>query len=129
MDVSVKIENTLYNQKLARKIRDLNDELKNNIQVSFNDDITLIILEGESIFIPNKELLPRDSIISGIIKKRDQYVEIQPKEKGKIVNLRLDSELVEELSRIRQHVSNKTQHDIILDVFRKGIEQYNNEKD
>ncbi|MDQ0338228.1 hypothetical protein J2S00_001012 [Caldalkalibacillus uzonensis] len=127
MDVTIEMKNTVENQHLARQIRSLNEDLENQIYIRFNENVTKIILEGNMIYIPDKKSLPQDSRITGVLRKKNRHYILKPKEKSKTVNLHLDSELVEELTRIRQHVRNKTQHEILLELFKKGLEQYHHE--
>lgn len=66
-------------------------------------------------------------VIEGQTKETEKGYEVRPKDKGKTINLHLDAELVAELNEIKNHVMSKTQHDIILDLFKKGLDQYNKE--
>ncbi len=129
MKVKIKLTNTTKNQELARKIRDANQEIDNSINISFNKDLTEIYFEGEYIWIPEKNWFNEEMVLEGQAKMKENGYDIQPKDKGKTVNIHIDADLVAELNEIKQHVLNKTQHDIVLELFKKGLDQYNKEKD
>jgi len=123
----IKLENNVPNQENARKIREANRKANNMIDISFKEDLTEIYFEGERILIPEKSMFTEDILVSGQVKEKDEVIEIFPKDKGKTVNLHLDADLVAELNEIKNHVASKTQHDIILELFKKGLDQYNKE--
>jgi hypothetical protein len=129
MKAQIKLENNFMNQEIAREIRDRNRDEENLLQVSFSDDLSAIILEGEKIWIPEKELLTDELSIEGNIKEIGKRYEITPKDRGKTVNLHLDVDLVAELEQIKSHVKNKTQHDLLLEFFKRGLDQYKKEKE
>lgn len=127
MKAKIKLENNVPNQENARKIREANRKANNMLDISFKEDLTEIYFEGERILIPEKSMFTEDMLVSGQIKEKDDEIEIFPKDKGKTVNLHLDADLVAELNEIKNHVASKTQHDIILELFKKGLDQYNKE--
>ncbi|MFT8322292.1 MAG: hypothetical protein ABF649_15455 [Bacillus sp. (in: firmicutes)] len=127
MKVKIKLENTVENQTIGRNIRDLNREVNNSIDISFNSDLSEIYFEGEEILIGQKDWISSEMLVEGQIKEKENGYIIQPKDKGKTINLYLDAELVEELNEIRRHVISKTQHDIVLEVFKKGLDQFKND--
>ncbi|MCM3587546.1 hypothetical protein M3182_17560 [Mesobacillus maritimus] len=127
MKAKIKLENNVPNQENARKIREANRKANNMIDISFKEDLTEIYFEGERILIPEKSMFTEDILVSGQVKEKDEVIEIFPKDKGKTVNLHLDADLVAELNEIKNHVASKTQHDIILELFKKGLDQYNKE--
>ncbi|MCM3671191.1 hypothetical protein M3181_19720 [Mesobacillus maritimus] len=127
MKAKIKLENNVPNQENARKIREANRNANNMIDISFKEDLTEIYFEGERILIPEKSMFTEDILVSGQVKEKDEVIEIFPKDKGKTVNLHLDADLVAELNEIKNHVASKTQHDIILELFKKGLDQYNKE--
>ncbi|KIL73208.1 hypothetical protein [Bacillus badius] len=128
MKAKIKLTNTVPNQEIARKIKRANQAINNVLDISFAKDLSAIFFEGEIIVIPEKAWFSDSVILEGQAKETDNGYEIRPKDKGKTINLHLDAELVAELNEIRQHVMSKTQHEIILDLFKKGLEQYNKEK-
>lgn len=119
--------NTLENQHIARQLRDANRQADNTLHVSFDADLKYIILKGNQIVVPDKHVFSDEMNIEGELKKKGKGYLIQPKDKGKTVNLHLDSELVSELEEIKRHVQSKTQHDLLLTVFKKGLAQYKSE--
>lgn len=127
MKVKVKLPNTVENQEIARKIKQANEKANNALDISFEKDLSKIFFEGDWILIPDKSYFSNDIIIEGYAKETENSYEIRPKDKGKTINLHLDAELVAELNEIKNHVMSKTQHDIILDLFKKGLDQYNKE--
>ncbi|MFT9848012.1 hypothetical protein [Aneurinibacillus sp. REN35] len=127
--VSIEIKNTNDNILIARKIRDANKGAIEGFTLKFTEDNSAIVIEGEKLFIPDKMLLTSDMKISGMIKPLPDGFEILDEEKGKTVNLHLDAELVKEINVIRSYVKSKTQHDVLLELFKKGLEQYKKEND
>jgi hypothetical protein len=123
----IRLENTVSNQDKARRIREANRKGENMLDISFKEDLTEIFIEGERILVPEKSLFHEEMLMSGTVKEKDGSIEILPQDKGKTVNLHLDAELVAELNEIKNHVMSKTQHDIILELFKKGLDQYNKE--
>ncbi len=121
------MKNTPENQAIARQIRDANRTIANPIDISFKQDLTEIFFEGELIWIPKKDWFKSDMLLEGQVKNKEKGLEITPKDKGKTINLHLDADLVAELNEIRNHVMSKTQHDIVLELFKKGLDQYNKE--
>ncbi|MET3507376.1 hypothetical protein [Halalkalibacter oceani] len=129
MKVKIKLENTTSNQEIARQIRDANERAHNPVSISFNETLSEIYFEGEYISIPEADWFSDDMLLEGQVKQSEAGLEIHPKDKGKTVNIHFDADLVAELNEIKQHVRNKTQHEIVLELFRKGLDQYNKEKD
>ncbi|KAB7705590.1 hypothetical protein F9802_13720 [Bacillus aerolatus] len=127
MKAKIQLTNNVQNQEIARKIKQSNQGKNNLLDISFEKDLSKIFFEGEYIWIPDKSWFSNDMLIEGYAKEDDDGYEIRPKDKGKTINLHLDAELVAELNEIRNHVMSKTQHDIILDLFKKGLDQYNKE--
>ncbi|MGO0061227.1 hypothetical protein ACTID9_14600 [Brevibacillus fluminis] len=127
MKVKITLENNACNQEKGRLIRDANRELGYPLHISFSEDLTRIVMEGEHIYLPDREMLSPDLSVEGQLKEKGKGYEIFPKDKGKTVNLHLDSELVAELEQIKQHFHHKTQHDVLLELFKKGIDQYKTE--
>ncbi|MGP7818179.1 hypothetical protein [Niallia sp. 01092] len=127
MKAKIKMKNTTKNQEIGRKIRDSNHKDGNLIEISFNSDLSEIFFEGEEISITQKEWFSNDMLVEGQLKEKENGYIILPKDKGKTINLYLDSELVKELNEIRRHVISKTQHDIVLEVFKKGLDHYKKE--
>jgi len=128
MKAKIRLENNVPNQETARKIREANREANNPIEISFKEDLTEIVFEGERILIPEKTMFTEEMLVHGQVKEKADTIEIAPKDKGKTVNLHLDADLVAELNEIKNHIVSKTQHDIILEIFKKGMDQYNKEK-
>lgn len=125
MKVIIKIPNTLENQEISRSIRNLNQFHQCDISVFFSEDLQTILLEGKTILIPDASILDRHDIEhTGQLKPGEPVYKLIPLAKGKTVNLYLDAALVKELEEIRNHVSDKTQHDLLLDIFKQGIKQY-----
>jgi hypothetical protein len=118
------IQNTLENQEKARLIRNENRGSDHPVTISFSEDAAEIFFEGDLIRIPDSVPFELLTIVEGQEKKRDDGYDIQPADKGKTVNLHLDAGLVAELNEIRQHVMSKTQHDIILEIFKKGLDHF-----
>ncbi|WP_035101279.1 hypothetical protein [Aneurinibacillus terranovensis] len=127
--VVIEIKNTNENILIARKIRDENKNQNEKMKIHFSEDASKIIIEAEKIYIPDKRLLTDEMTINGVLHSRGKGVEIIAKEKGKTVNLHLDAELVKEIDNIRSYVKSKTQHDVLLELFKKGIEQYKKEQE
>ncbi len=124
MKAKLSLKNTLPNQEKGRQIRDANRNLEPALHISFSEDLAEIIIEGRQIVLPDKAMLTKDIVVEGQLKDKGKGYEILPKDRGKTVNLHLDSELVAELDQIRQHFHNKTQHDLLLELFKKGLDQY-----
>jgi hypothetical protein len=127
--VSIEIKNTNENILIARKIRDENKHVCEKFNLRFTEDNSTIIIEGEKLIIPEKKLLTKEMKINGILKPLPNGFEILDEEKGKTVNLHLDAELVKEINIIRSYVKSKTQHDVLLELFKKGLEQFKKEND
>jgi hypothetical protein len=127
MKAKIRLKNTIPNQEIARKMREANREANNLIDISFKEDLSEIFFEGERILIPEKSWFDEDMLVKGHAKEKDGVIEIFPQDKGKTINLHLDAELVAELNEIKNHIMSKTQHDIILDLFKKGLDLYNKE--
>ncbi|MMZ54317.1 hypothetical protein D1872_161360 [compost metagenome] len=127
--VSIEIKNTNNNILIARKIRDANKDSADGFNLKFTEDNSMIVMEGEKLTIPDKALLTGEMKVNGMIKPLSDGFEILDEEKGKTVNLHLDAELVKEINVIRSYVKSKTQHDVLLELFKKGLEQYKKEND
>lgn len=127
--VSILFPNTSDNQKIARQIRKFHKQRQQPLSVFFSEDATQLVLEAACLFIPDKSLLTTEAIINGLVNKTKSHYEIHPRTRGKTINLHLDSELVAELEEIRKHVQSKTQHDVILEMFIRGIRAYRDEQD
>lgn len=127
MKAKISLKNTIPNQEIARKMREANREANNPIDISFKEDLSEIFFEGERILIPEKSWFDEDMLVKGYAKEKDGAIEIFPQDKGKTINLHLDAELVAEINEIKNHIMSKTQHDIILDLFKKGLDLYNKE--
>lgn len=127
MRVKLKLPNEPFYQKVAREIRDLNQNKAQVIEISFPSDMSFIIFEGECISLINDNWFDEDMVMVGEIKAHDDLINIVPTTKGKTVNLKLDPGLTKELDSIRNHVLNKTQHEIVLEIFKKGLEEFNKE--
>jgi hypothetical protein len=127
--VSIEIKNTNENILIARKIRDENKRAANQFSLRFSEDNSSIIMEGEKLVIPEKKLLIEEMQIHGILRPYGNGFEITDGEKGKTVNLHLDAELVKEINTIRSYVKSKTQHDVLLELFKKGLEQFKRENE
>ncbi|MGC5323842.1 hypothetical protein [Brevibacillus sp. SYSU BS000544] len=127
--VSILFPNTPDNQKIARQIRKYHKQQQQPLSVFFSEDASQLVLESACLFIPDKSLLPTEAIINGLVNKTESHYEIHPRTRGKTINLHLDSELVAELEEIRKHVQSKTQHDVILEMFIRGIRAYREEQD
>lgn len=128
MRVKIKMKNTLENQQIGRKIRYANREISNSVEINFEKDLSEFHIEGKFIWIPKKTWFSNKMLIEGQVKEKGDGIEIKPKERGKTINLHLDADLVSELNEIRKHVLGKTQHDLVLELFKKGMDQYNKEK-
>ncbi|WP_146808084.1 hypothetical protein [Aneurinibacillus danicus] len=127
--VSIEIKNTNENILIARKIRDANKGSVDGFNLKFTEDNRTIVIEGEKLTIPDKALLTSEVKVNGILKPLANGFEILNEEKGKTVNLHLDAELVKEINVIRSYVKSKTQHDVLLELFKKGLEQFKKEND
>ncbi|MCP3762907.1 hypothetical protein NLX67_10960 [Domibacillus sp. A3M-37] len=124
MKAKINIQNTLDNQEKARLIRNENRSSGYPVTISFSEDAAEICFEGDLIRIPDSVPFDIIAVVDGQSKMRDGGYDIQPADKGKTVNLHLDAGLVAELNDIRQHVMSKTQHDIILEIFKKGLDHF-----
>ncbi|MBM7648623.1 hypothetical protein JOC78_001569 [Bacillus ectoiniformans] len=127
MKARIKLKNTTQNQEIARKLKEANKKNEYPVDISFSKDLTEIFFEGECIWIPKKEWFDESMLLEGYANEKESGYEIKPRDKGKTVNLHLDAELVAELNEIKNHVISKTQHDILLELFKKGLDQYNKE--
>ncbi|ALC82488.1 MULTISPECIES: hypothetical protein [Bacillus] len=127
MKANVRLINNKENQAIARQIRDYNLRTGNTVSISFEENLSEIVFSGEKILIPHKYWNKDNLIIEGEAKKEENDCLIEPSEKGKTVNLHLDAELVDELNKIKEHVLSKTQHEIVLELFKKGLHQYKRE--
>ncbi|GAB7388733.1 hypothetical protein BSNK01_25710 [Bacillaceae bacterium] len=128
MNARIRLKNVLENQEKARRLRDFNRQAGNSLLVSFSDDLSEIVLEGERIVIPEKSWLSGNVGVEGKLEENEIGYELSPQEKGKTVNLHLDAELVAELEQIKNHVRSKTQHEIVLELFKRGLSQYKEEQ-
>lgn len=128
MKANVRLKNNKENQAIARQIRDHNLHLENKVTISFEAGLSEILFSGEKILIPRAVWDKKLFIIDGEAREEKNNCVIEPSEKGKTVNLHLDAELVDELNKIKEHVLSKTQHEIVLDLFKKGLHQYKSEK-
>lgn len=124
MKVKLTLVNNPTNQEKGRIIRDANRDMGVPLHISFSDDLSKIVIEGEHIFLPKKSMLTDEILIDGQLKEKGRGYEIISKDKGKTVNLHLDSELAAELEQIKLHFQHKTQHDVLLELFKKGLDQY-----
>jgi hypothetical protein len=127
--VRIEIKNTNDNILIARKIRDQNKYQVDNFSLRFSEDNRMIIIEGSKLIVPDKKLLSDDIKTYGILHPRGEGFELLEEEKGKTVNLHLDAELVKEINTIRSYVKSKTQHEVLLEVFKRGLEQYRKEQE
>lgn len=124
MKAKIKIQNTPANQEKARLIRNETRSSGHPAAISFSEDVTDIFFESDLIRIPDSVPFDVITVLEGQSKMRDGGYDIQPVDKGKTINLHLDAGLVAELNDIRQHVLSKTQHDIILEIFKKGLDHF-----
>ncbi|MCI2253760.1 hypothetical protein L2D08_05215 [Domibacillus sp. PGB-M46] len=124
MKAKISIQNTRDNQEKARLIRDENRNSGHSLAISFSEDAKEIFFEGSMIQVPDRVAFGDITVLEGQVKKREGGFDVQQADKGKTVNLHLDAGLVAELNEIRQHVMSKTQHDIILEIFKKGLDHY-----
>lgn len=120
----ITLENTAVNQEISRTIRDFHKKKGQPLAIRFSEELTHIVLEAPCLLIPDPDCLGTHPVIDGHWRKCAGYYEIHPRNKGKIVNLHLDSELVAELEQIRARVSSKTQHEVILEMFVRGMRSY-----
>lgn len=127
-EVSLILPNTTEYQEICREIRDLHKKRNQPLTIYFSEGLTHIHLEAACLLLPDKRALSKEAKIEGTVKKMAGHYEIVPREKGKTINLYLDSELVAELEQIRSHVASKTQHEVILDMFIRGLRAYQAEK-
>jgi hypothetical protein len=125
---SITLVNTVENQEYCRQIRDLHKKKKQPLTIRFSEGLTHIVLEAACLYLPDKRLLGRDTVINGYVKKCARHYEIHPRGKGKTINLHLDSELVAELEQIRACVTSKTQHEVIRELFIRGIRSFQSEQ-
>ncbi|WP_019119290.1 hypothetical protein [Brevibacillus massiliensis] len=125
--VSLTLPNTTELQAFCRAIRDCHREREQPLAIRFSEQATHIVLEGPVILLPMHPPLPKEAKIVGTVKQVDNRHEIHPQEKGKTINLHLDSELVAELEQIRRHVARKTQHEVILEMFVRGLRSFQQE--
>jgi hypothetical protein len=126
---SITLVNTRENQELCRHIRDLHKKKKQPLTIRFSEGLTHIVLEADCLYLPDQHQLGRDTVIDGYVKKCSRHYEIHPRGKGKTINLHLDSELVAELEQIRTRVTSKTQHEVILELFIRGIRAFQAEQE
>lgn len=125
----IMLENTADNQELSRQIRDFHKKKGQPLAIRFSEELTHIILEAPCLYIPDPAHLDPRTIVDGQIRESGGHGEIHPRHKGKTVNLHLDSELVAELEQIRALVSSKTQHEVIRELFVRGMRAYLAEKE
>jgi hypothetical protein len=121
--------NTADNQELCRQIRDFHKKKGQPLNIRFDEGLTHIILEAPCLYVPEQKTLGKDAVVNGSVKKCTGHYEIHPRGKGKTINLRLDSELVAELEQIRAHVASKTQHEVILEMFIRGMRAFKAEQE
>lgn len=124
MKAKIAVPNTPACQEKARLIRDENRNSGNPVTISFSNDAKEIFFEGHLIQVPDSVSFDLITVIEGQVKKREGGCDVQQADRGKTINLHLDAGLVSELNEIRQHVMSKTQHDIILEIFKKGLDHY-----
>ncbi|USG68110.1 hypothetical protein NDK47_12845 [Brevibacillus ruminantium] len=126
---SLMLTNTFENQEVSRQIRDFHKKKGQPLTVRFSEELTHIVLEAACLYLPSRKALGKEAQIEGVLKKNGTHYEIHPRSKGKTINLHLDSELVAELEQIRTKVSSKTQHEVILEMFIRGLRAYQQERD
>ncbi|MFY0544269.1 hypothetical protein [Brevibacillus sp. H7] len=126
---SITFANSTENQELCRHIRDFHKKKGQPLTIRFSEGLTHIVLEAACLYLPNQQALGKDAIVKGSVKKCFSHYEIHPRSKGKTINLHLDSELVAELEQIRAHVASKTQHEVILEMFIRGMRAYREEQE
>ncbi|MED0735924.1 hypothetical protein [Aneurinibacillus thermoaerophilus] len=126
--IKIEMKNTNENILVARKFRDKNKYNVENFNLYFSEDNSTIIIEGNKLLIPCKKFPLPNIKIKGLLHPRGEEFELVDGEKGKTVNLHLDAELVKEINAIRSYVKSKTQHEALLEVFKKGLEQYKKEQ-
>jgi hypothetical protein len=127
--VSLMLPNTPENQALCRQIRDAHKKRSQPLTIRFDEGLTHIILEAPWLYVPDQRALGKDVQIRGQVRKMGAHYEIHPRVKGKTINLHLDSELVAELEQIRAHVASRTQHEVILEMFIRGMRAYQAEQE
>jgi hypothetical protein len=120
----ITLENIPTNQETSRQIRDFHKKKGQPLAIRFSEELTHIILEAPCLFIPDAVQLDKEAIIDGHLRICSGHSEIHPRSKGKTVNLHLDSELVAELEQIRARVGSKTQHEVIRELFVRGMRAY-----
>ncbi|WP_039070299.1 hypothetical protein [Brevibacillus borstelensis] len=125
----ITLGNTVENQEYSRQIRDLHKKKGQPLTIRFSEELTHIILEAPCLYVPDRNILGKEAVVEGVVKKNGNHLEIHPRSKGKTINLHLDSELVNELEQIRLKVASKTQHDVILEMFVRGLRAYQAEQD
>ncbi len=126
---AITLPNTADNQERCRHIRDFHKKKGQPLTIRFSEGLTHIILEAPCLYVPDQQTLGKDVTVNGNVKKCTSHYEIHPKGKGKTINLHLDSELVAELEQIRTHVASKTQHEVILEMFIRGMRAYKAEQE
>lgn len=124
----ITLDNTAANQELSRTIRDFHKKKGQPLAIRFSEELTHIILEAPCLYIPKSQTLGNDAVIDGQLRTCQGHSEVHPRSKGKTINLHLDSELAAELELIRSRVSSKTQHEVILDMFVRGLRSYREEE-
>ncbi|QRG65317.1 hypothetical protein [Brevibacillus choshinensis] len=120
----ITLENTVTNQEISRRIRDLHKKKGQPLAIRFSEELTHIILEAPCLYILNPDQFDDTAVIEGQLRHNHGHYEIHPKSKGKTVNLHLDSELVAELELIRSRVNSKTQSEVIRELFIRGMRAY-----
>jgi urease accessory protein UreE len=120
----ITLANTLENQERSRQIRDFHKKKGQPLAIRFSEELTHIVLEAPCLYLPDRQVLGADAVVEGSVRKCTGHYEIHPRNKGKTINLHLDSELAAELEQIRARVSSKTQHDVILEMFVRGMRAY-----
>ncbi len=131
------LENSGDGIKLARKIRNMNNEKSSMLSIEFLEDNRKIQLNGEVVYLPNEiDTKQECSDIIGEVIETEDCLCIIDIVRPKTVNVHLDSELVAEISAIQECFLNKkanyskqkmkdaTQHEVMLAVLRRGIHQF-----
>ncbi|MFD2371468.1 hypothetical protein ACFSO0_16195 [Brevibacillus sp. GCM10020057] len=121
---TITLENTPANQQISRTIRDFHKKKGHPLTIRFSEEMTHIILEAPCIYLPGPHPPDETAVIDGQLRKCAGHFEVHPKNKGKTINLHLDSELAAELEQIRSRVSSKTQSEVIRELFIRGMRSY-----
>lgn len=134
---AITLGNSKKGIKLAREIRNLNHKKSASLIIGFSENNQEIHINGEIIYLPPTLSVEDDCLeINGEVVKTQDNLCVIDMIRPKTVNVHLDSELVGEINAIREFILNNkemisnpeikdttTQHEILLAVLRRGVNQ------